>query len=52
MFYNIFHAFFAQKICACQIKAVTLRQKSEKVLYFKILPAKRTGQRWGATREE
>lgn len=32
MFYNIFRAFFAKKICTCQIKAVPLRQKSEKVL--------------------
>lgn len=49
MFYNIFRAFFAKKICTFQKLAVPLRQNSEHVLRITIRPAKRTGQRWGAT---
>ena len=42
--------FFFQKICIYQKKAVPLHQKSEKDV-LTILRRKRTGQRWGATRE-
>lgn len=51
MFYNIFCAFFAKNIWSCQKYVVPLRQNSEHVLLLTILPAKRTGQLWGETRE-